>query len=212
MEGGPHRSRSTTMNVRSMLIVATAVSIAGCGGTDAERSTPQTAGSATVQTAAPPELPYLGQAVPGLTPELFAPGVVSTDAIELNAVFSPDGREFFLTRIVDGLDTMHQMTFVVGKWGEARQLLLFPDHVRVESADMVLSSDGLEMYFLAHYDHADTGPAPNYDLWVSRRVSSDWTGAELVGPPISTAANEYYPTLGADGSLYFVSDRDGTRN
>jgi hypothetical protein len=48
-------------------------------------------------------VPYLGQAVPGLTPERFAPGVVSTDAIEFNSVFSPDGREFYFTRIVKGL-------------------------------------------------------------------------------------------------------------
>jgi hypothetical protein len=197
------------MNVRDLLVVATAVSVAGCGAIDDERVTPQSAGSAPVQMAAPPLVPYLGQPVPGLTPERFAAGVVSTDAIELNAVFSPDGREFYFTRVVEGLDTMHQMTFVDGKWGEARQLMLFPDRVRVESADMVLSSDGQELYFLASYDRAGTGPTPNYDLWVSRRVGGAWTTAELVGPPISTAANEYYPALDADGSLYFVSDRGG---
>lgn len=31
---------------------------------------------------------YLGQRVPGVVPELFAPGVVSTGAVELNAVFA----------------------------------------------------------------------------------------------------------------------------
>jgi len=197
------------MNVRYLLVVATAVSFAGCGATSEERGTPLSAGSAPVQTAAPPLVPFLGQAVPGLTPERFAPGVVSTDAIELNSVFSPDGREFYFTRVVEGLDTMHQMTFIDGKWGEARQLMLFPDRVRVESADMVLSSDGQELYFLARYDRAGTGPTPNYDLWVSRRVGAAWTTAELVGPPVSTAANEYYPALDADGSLYFESDRNG---
>jgi hypothetical protein len=197
------------MNVRYLLVVATAVSVAGCGATSEERGTPQAAAAAPVQTAAPPLVPYLGQAVPGLTPERFAPGVVSTDAIELNAAFSPNGREFYFTRVVEGLDTMHQMTFVDGKWGEARQLMLFPAGVRVESADMVLSSDGQELYFLARYDRAGTGPTPNYDLWVSRRAGGAWTTAELVGPPISTAANEYYPALDADGSLYFESDRDG---
>ena len=39
--------------------------------------------------------PYLGQAPPGRTPELFAPGVVSTGLDELNSVFSPDGRELY---------------------------------------------------------------------------------------------------------------------
>ena len=55
---------------------------------------------------APPQPPYFGQAVPGTTPQPFAPGVVNTPAIELNGVFTPDGREFFFTRLLDGIDTM----------------------------------------------------------------------------------------------------------
>lgn len=156
-----------------------------------------------------PQPDYLGQPLPGLVPELFAPGIVSTDAIELNGVLSADGREFYFTRVVEGLDTMHQMTRVDGQWGAARELMLFPDHRRVESADMVLSSDGQELYFLASYDRAGTGPTANYDLWISRRENGGWTLAELLGPPISTAAHEFYPVLGADGSLYFNSNRSG---
>jgi hypothetical protein len=33
--------------------------------------------------------------------------------------------------------------------------------------------------------------------------------AELVGAPISTAADEWYPAFGVDGSLYFASTRPG---
>lgn len=156
-------------------------------------------------------VPYLGQTVPGLTPERFAPGIVCTKAIELNGVFSPDGREFYFTRLVGGVDTdtMHRIVFADGKWGEARELMLFPNNARVEAADMVFSADGLELYFLARYRLAGTGPKPNYDLWMSRRVNGEWSMAELVGPPISTAADELYPVLGADGSLYFASNRAG---
>ena len=39
--------------------------------------------------------PYLGQKPPGNTPELFAPGIVSTGANELNICFSADGNEVF---------------------------------------------------------------------------------------------------------------------
>jgi hypothetical protein len=85
--------------------------------------------------------------VPGLTPELFAPGIVNTSAIELNGVFSPDGREFYFTRLAGGVDTdtMHQIVFADGKWGEARELLLFPDKARVEAADMVLPAGGQQL-------------------------------------------------------------------
>ncbi|UCC31734.1 MAG: hypothetical protein JSU86_05540, partial [Phycisphaerales bacterium] len=41
--------------------------------------------------------PYLGQEPPGLTAELFAPGVISRKYDELNSVFSPDGRQFLFS-------------------------------------------------------------------------------------------------------------------
>lgn len=191
------------MSLRVLTCAAIAALLAGCARGGGDSAAP----AAEPLPATDPS--YLGQPRPGLTPELFAPGIVSTDAIELNGVFSADGREFYFTRIVEGLDTMHQMTLVDGAWEEPRELMLFPDNVRVEAADMVLSSDGQELYFLASYDRAGTGPTPNYDVWASRRVNGAWSLAELVGPPISTSANELYPVLGADGSLYFNSDRGG---
>ena len=39
--------------------------------------------------------PYLGQKPPGIKPELFAPGIVSTGANEMSICFSPDGDEVF---------------------------------------------------------------------------------------------------------------------
>jgi hypothetical protein len=42
--------------------------------------------------------PYLGQVLPGMTPELFAPGIISTAAHEFSCCFSPDGNEFYFAR------------------------------------------------------------------------------------------------------------------
>ena len=43
--------------------------------------------------------PYLGQKPPGLTPEVFAPGVVSLkDHIEMGCTWSPDLKEFYFAR------------------------------------------------------------------------------------------------------------------
>ncbi|MBP1666452.1 MAG: hypothetical protein H6Q23_1312 [Bacteroidetes bacterium] len=43
--------------------------------------------------------PYLGQKLPGTTPEIFAPGIISTEAHEFSCCFSPDGNEFYFTRM-----------------------------------------------------------------------------------------------------------------
>jgi len=44
--------------------------------------------------------PYLGQKPPGLEPEIFAPGIISTELIEHGTVtFSPNGNEVFWAAI-----------------------------------------------------------------------------------------------------------------
>jgi len=42
--------------------------------------------------------PYLGQKPPSTKPEVFAAGIVSTDAHEFSCCFSPDGKEFYFAR------------------------------------------------------------------------------------------------------------------
>lgn len=152
--------------------------------------------------------PYFGQPAPGLVPERFAPGVVSTDAIELNGVFTPDLREFFFTRQIDGVDTIHRSVLENGTWSAPRPLLLFPGQVAALAVDMAVSPDGQHLYFLGQHAHEHATGEPGYDLWVSRREAGTWSTARVVPPPVSTAAREIYPVVVADGSLYFISDRD----
>ena len=40
------------------------------------------------------EGPYMGQTPPGMTAEVFAPGIVSTEAWEVEGVFAPGMDEF----------------------------------------------------------------------------------------------------------------------
>jgi hypothetical protein len=102
---------------------------------------------------------YVGQPPPGMIPELFAPGVVSTDAVELNSVFSPDGREFFFSRLIDGPDEsdgypgktrpiLYHTVYQNGAWTEPRPLRLFPDAPYAWAADMSVSPDGRRLYFM----------------------------------------------------------------
>jgi hypothetical protein len=193
-----------TISRHVFAIAAMPALLAGCG---TDRNSPDPPAS----TAAPAsQSPYVGQPLPGLTPERFAPGLVSTGAIELNGVFSPDLREFYFTRVVDGVDTMHQIISADGRWGSPRELLLFPNRARAEAADMVLSRDGQELFFLADFPRATLPGKENYDIWRSRRAGDGWSEAERVPAPVSTPGYEYYPSFGPDGSLYINSNRDGT--
>jgi hypothetical protein len=168
----------------------------------ADRPAPDTRAAAV--DAVPP---YFGQPTPGTTPERFAPGVVSTDAIELNGVFTPEGREFFFTRLVEGIDTMFHSVVEGGRWTDPRPLRVFPGQARAVAVDMSVSPDGRSLYFLGQHPHEFAPEKPGYDLWVSRRVNGAWGTAQVVPPPVSTPADELYPVVVGDGSLYFTSNR-----
>ena len=153
-------------------------------------------------------LPYLGQVPPGSDALLFAPGVVNTPAIELNGVFTPDGREFFFARQLDGIGTIHHSVLGPEGWSAPVPLDVYGAAVRSLAVDMAASPDGDSLYFLGRHPHAGAPLDPTADIWVSHRVDGKWSTATVVPAPVSTAAAEYYPVVVADGSLYFSSDRD----
>jgi Tol biopolymer transport system component len=165
-------------------------------------------GRGLAQTVAP-GVRYLGQAPPGTTPSRFAPGIVSTAAIEINAAFRPDFREFFFARQVGGVFTLFRSTLTASEWSAPEALPVFPGGAPGVAVDMAYSPDGRELYFLGRFKPGVPPLEAPLDIWVTRQRDGRWTSAERVPDPVSTAAAEIYPTVVADGSLYFVSDRPG---
>ncbi len=55
-------------------------------------------------TGAFPELrgPYLGQKLPGMEPEVFAPGIVSTGLATRDVALTPDGEELYFSVTIGG--------------------------------------------------------------------------------------------------------------
>jgi hypothetical protein len=190
-------------STRSAVIFSWCLLAASCSASPGGDGTPARA------TEARPDPPYFGQPTPGTTPERFASGVVSTDAIELNGVFTPDGREFFFTRLVEGVDTIHHSTVADGTWSRPAPLMLFPGAAKAVAVDMSVSRDGQELFFLGEHPHEYAAEKPGFDIWVSRRAGGAWSTATVVPPPVRTPHNEIYPVVVADGSLYFTSDRPG---
>jgi hypothetical protein len=155
---------------------------------------------------------YLGERPPADTPELFAPGVVNTEAIELNGVVSPDGREFFFTRVIDDVFVMHRRLLGEdGTWGDPEPVYTYPDRAPGLAVDMAYSPDGSRLYFLGRYSEELKGDETNSDLFViERQTDGSWSLATALPAPVNTLDfRESYPSVAADGSLYFSSDRPG---
>lgn len=155
-----------------------------------------------------PRHQIFGSPWPGATPELIAPGVINTDGIEINLVFTKDYREVFFSRMDDGVFFIYTAHFGPDGWGGPKQLDLFPNDPTAEAVDMTLSPDGNKLYFLG-ITHSDG--KEQTDIYVSERNGSRWSPAKRVPAPVSTEHDEIYPVVTADGSLWFGSIRPGTR-
>ena len=153
--------------------------------------------------------PYLGQEPPGMSPEVFAPGLISLDGErELNAVYSPDSRIFMFTRSVDGV---LKMFFTYRRdddtWQEPRMAppsKTYPSH---GDADMAFSPDGAWVYFISNRPLAGYS-LERYNIWRSRVTRHGLVTPEPLGPHINGPGHELYPLLVADGSLYFSAERE----
>lgn len=158
--------------------------------------------------ASPGRLAYLGLQPPGDVPVLFAPGDVSSDAREINAVFSRDGRELYFTRVVDGRASLFVRRLGQDAWTPPERLTLIAGQPDMDIADPALSPDGQRLYFVSGARN-DLFPPGNGNIWVSRREGDRWGDAVILPAPVNSSSAEYYPSVVADGSLYFSSNRDG---
>lgn len=183
-----------------------------------DRPAPPAAGDAEV--AAPPQdLPFprltgpcLGQPRPGPRPLVFAPGVVSTGLTERDIVFAPDGSRVLFGVMDLGLVTLLESELVEGVWSEP-VTAGFHDDPDFACFEPTFTDDGRTVIFLSN--RAAPGQEQgegwaNQNLFRSHLENGRWTEPRALPPPVTTAAAEYFPSLAADGTLYFTrEDGDG---
>ena len=152
--------------------------------------------------------PYLGQKPPGMTPEIFAPGIVSTGLDELNSAFSPDGGEFFFcVRSITGPASIFRMKMKKGIWSEPR---LLPFASRFGDIDVSVSPAGDALLFCSMRPlPGGGGPKKDNDFWMSARKGDGWDDPVHLGAAIHSDSHDYYPLMTRSGAIYFSSQREG---
>ncbi len=153
---------------------------------------------------------YLGQKKPGLKPERFAPGVVSTEKSELNSVFTPDGREFYFTiQTVRGPWKIMGTKLNDGVWTKPEVASFSGVHSDV---DLFISPDGRRLFFCSNRPLDGQGkPRRDYDIWVVERAGEGWSEPVNLKAPVNSEGSEFYPSVTGDGTLYFQSARPDAR-
>jgi hypothetical protein len=73
-----------------------------------------------------------------------------------------------------------------------------------------LSPDGNKLFFASNRPKKDEGeyPSNDFDIWLVQKTDSGWSEPSNLGLPVNTPADEFCPSIGNSGDLYFTSQRD----
>lgn len=144
---------------------------------------------------------------PLTAPRLFAEGIVSTGHYDSHPAFTPDGRTLYFLRSTPSFDlwTILVTRFGNGKW-RTPEVASFSG--RYSDADPFVTPDGSRLWFISNRPVAGKAQ-PDLDVWYVDRTGEGWGEPKNPGPPINSPGNEWYPTIAANGTIYFGSDREG---
>jgi hypothetical protein len=140
------------------------------------------------------------------SPETFMPGIISTDSLEFNAAFSPDGNYFYFARSINGKTTI----LVSKKTGIGWSI---PEPVsfstaKFSDADPAFSPTG-ELYFISNRPLNAKDTTKDYDIWKVIPVSTDQWSEPVNVASLNSGKNEFYISFTENGDVYFSSSREG---
>ena len=153
---------------------------------------------------------YIGQMPPGLTPKVFAPGIVSTKAYEFAGTFSPDGKEFVFTRRPSYEGSANRLMYTQEKDGIWTKPVLAPFAKDLMEFEPFISPDGRKLFFGSERAHPVTGQkmVNNEKIWISERTETGWGDPMFLDGPINDGW-VMNMTSAKDGTLYFCGDFAG---
>jgi hypothetical protein len=151
---------------------------------------------------------YLGQKPPGTTPEIFAPGIVSTNMNEDGGpIFTPDGKEIFWRIGMSPFSVFVYMKQDNGFWSQPD---IAPFSGKYSDAGLSISPDGKKIFFASKRPFTGIEGMSKFHTWVTEKMNGSWQTPVPVGQPIDHP-DEYYTrvSVAANGTLIKQSEIPG---
>ncbi len=145
--------------------------------------------------------PYLGQIPPGITPELFAPGIISTGMSESSIAVSPDGNEIFYSVHAGNSETIITTRLKEGCWTQPE---VAPFSGKYLDGFPTYHPDDSKLYFHSYRPLDDsTQIADVVNIWFVDREGEGWGNPKPIGPPINGNGFVCCPSVTNTGTLYY---------
>ena len=147
---------------------------------------------------------YFGQQPPGDVPEVFAPGIISGQALHATPSLTPDGNEIYwaVTGSSPGASRVWYSRRVGNRWTEPA---LAPFSESEEADNPVVSPDGQSLIF--NSDRPVGGDARERIWRVDRQSDGFRSDPSPVDPVINDYALHWQVSIDEHGGLYFGSER-----
>ena len=167
---------------------------------------PEQPGAASIESLSGP---YLGQKPPGKTPEIFAPGIISTHYSQSYIAFLNEARVCVYSASTEkGHETYY--TYEKNGFWTAPQRAPFEElqgHPNYTTGPL-----GRKVYFHSGRPTHPDDTRQDDNIWTIEWTGSGWAEPEALPAPANSEYGEAYPSAAADGTVYFFTwRRPGTR-
>ena len=141
---------------------------------------------------------------------MFARGVVSTEAPELGASFTPDGKTIYFNRLADDRSSIVIMRsdFVDGAWQRPDTAAFSGEWFDV---DPFVSPDGKKLYYNSDRPRFEADTVDGFNAFVVELHGGEAGDPRYLPEPINSDSSDVFVSSTASGALYFSSKRDGVR-
>ena len=163
----------------------------------------------------PPVIPesqdrYLGFVPPGAMPDVFAPGLVSSESNEGGVVIHPGGAEIYFWRVgVEGRSTVFVTRLVDGTWAPP-EIASFSG--TYGDSYIAMHPDGSRLFFQSDRPIDRRESAFQYNIWYVDRIGDGWSEAKSIGRPINGPNHTGGASVTREGTLYYsIMDIDNGR-
>src|SRR5262245_19238212 len=139
--------------------------------------------------------------------ELFA---LSTGHNESSVSFTPDGKTAYFQKGIawSNISIIVFSQLKDGGWTEPEVASfsgLFRDNTPF------IAPDGKRLFFSSTRSLDGKSSKNDLDIWFVEKTANGWGEPQNLGLPVNTADQETSPSVTADGTLYFASNRSGAR-
>ncbi len=152
---------------------------------------------------------YMGQKPPGETPELFAPGIVSSIwGLHSAAAFSPDGNIVMWAPMITIPGKIYSTGGILmserknNRW-TAPHFAPFPGDG--EGDVPFFSPDGKRVYFMSAKELPGVPQSGKERIWYVDRTEDGWSESKAVDPSVNDYPHHWQISVDADHTIYFSS-------